>query len=69
MSPGMWVPGPISVANRRCLPSWGIACLADLTVWQSVTERYVGSGIHLSKANKQARLLERKSFFISDAGN
>ena len=69
MSPGWWVPGPISGANRTCLPSWGIARLADLTIWQSVTERCVGSGIHRSKANKQARLLERKGFFISVAGN
>ena len=33
------------------------------------TERYVGPAACLSKANKQARLVERKVCFISDASN
>ena len=48
----------------------GVHNLRDLMPGDLGTERYVvGLAAYLSKANKQARLVERKVCFISDASN
>ena len=46
----------------------GDSCIGDAG-GDNVTERSVGPAARCSKANKQARLVEREVCFISDAGH